>query len=151
MTEAKKTRGTLFWVAVIVGAVVVLFVGSAVVAGIMDSNQKHDTQEKASSLTDINVLQKMIMKNMDVRHDVPLVCWYNGAISYRLAEARDLKIEKGDAVELTNDQYLVHELVKHGFDSKAVVAGLARIVYDSPLSPSASFDAEIDACTHSNG
>ncbi|KWB64159.1 hypothetical protein WL38_20300 [Burkholderia ubonensis] len=141
----------LFWIAVIVGAVVVLFVGSAVIGGIMESNQRRDTREKAGSLTDVNVLQKMIMKEMDERHDVPLVCWYNGAISYRLAEARDLKIEKADAVELSNDQYLVHELVKHGFDPKAVVAGLARIVYDSPLSPTASFDAAIEACTIGNG
>jgi hypothetical protein len=37
MEQSRRQHGLLFWIAVVVGSVVVLFVGSAIVAGIYDS------------------------------------------------------------------------------------------------------------------
>src|SRR6201997_2578871 len=114
----------------------------------MDSNDRSDAKEKAQSLTSVNGLQRMIMSKMDAKDhpSAPLACWYLGAISYRLAEARDLKIGWEYAVDLSNDQYLVKALLDNGFNSKSVIRGLARVVYDSPLSPDESFDSELMAC-----
>ena len=51
MMEIGKKHGVLFWILVVVGSVVVLFFGSAMVAGIMESNERKVIQEKAKSLS----------------------------------------------------------------------------------------------------
>jgi len=83
----------------------------------MDSNERSDAKEKAQSLTSVDGLQRMIMSKMDEKDhpSAPLDCWYPGAIGYRLAEARDLKIGQEYAVDLSNDQYLVKALLDSGF------------------------------------
>jgi hypothetical protein len=147
--SVKKARGLIFWSLAIISVVAVLFVGSAFLAAIMDVVEKSDAQEKATSLTDVSVLQNMISAGMKEATGVPLRCWYNAAIGYRLAEARDLKIERSQAVDLANDQYLVGELAREGINSKTYIAGLANIVFDSPLPPHATFDAQLEGCARS--
>ena len=44
---AGRRRGFIFWILVIVSVPIVLFVGSAVNAGVMDSNERSDAKEKA--------------------------------------------------------------------------------------------------------
>ena len=147
MSEQPKHKGILFWIVVFVGAVIALFFGTAIIAGIMESREREDVQEKTNLLSSINILQGMILSGMKTNKRPPLVCWYIGALAFRLAEARDLKISKPYAIDLTNDQYLVGELAKNGFNAKNVIGGIASQVYDSPLSPSSTFDAQIEACT----
>ena len=93
------------------------------------------------------------MSKMDEKDhpSAPLDCWYPGAIGYRLAEARDLKIGQEYAVDLSNDQYLVKALLDSESNSKSVISGLARIVYDSPLSPAESFNSELMSCAQGRG
>lgn len=131
----------------LVGTAVVLFFGSAIVVGIMDSNERDDVQKKAASLSSINTLQNMILAGLKKNKRPPLACWYIAAISFRLAEARDLKIPKPFAIDLANDQYLVEELARNGFNAKQVIGGIASQVYDSPLPPASTFDVQLEACT----
>jgi hypothetical protein len=44
MTEAKPAHGFFFWVGVIVASAIVLFVGSAIVAGIIEGSQRHNSK-----------------------------------------------------------------------------------------------------------
>ena len=44
MSEQTKRRGVLFWILVLVGAAVALLFGSAIVAGIMESNVDDDPE-----------------------------------------------------------------------------------------------------------
>ena len=147
MSEQPKRRGFIFWILVLVGLAVALFFGSAIVAGIMESNEREDVRKKATSLSSINVLQNMILSGIKKNKRPPLACWYVGAIGFRLAEARDVKIPKQYAIDLANDHYLVEELAKNGFNAKHVIGGIANQVYDSPLSPTSTFDAQLEACT----
>lgn len=125
---------------------VVLFFGSAVVVGIVDSNRNDLDRKLAQKLTGIPELQKMVSSRLD--GTAPLACLYLSAISYRLAEARDLGITRSTAIELANNEFLVTELIKNGFNSASVVRGVSSIVYDSPLSPQGSFDAQLDSCVN---
>jgi hypothetical protein len=146
MSEQPKRRGAIFWIIVLAGAAVVLFVGSAMVAGIMEFNEGEDARKKSASLSSISVLQNMILSGAKSK-SVPLSCWYVGAIGFRLAEARDLKIPKAYAIDLANDEHLVGELAKSGFNAKHVIGGIATHVYDSPLPPSSTFETQLEACS----
>ncbi len=149
MDTIQKGRGLAFWAAAVVVAAVVLFFGSAVLVGIFESQTRHEAQKKASQLTDVPKLQSMIHTTMrDGRHPkAPVVCWYLGAIGFRLAEARDLKIPVAHAIGLANDQQLVEEVAKAGFNTRHVVGGVADQVYASPLSPALTFNAQRAACS----
>jgi hypothetical protein len=146
MSEQQERRGVVFWILVFVGTAIALFVGSAMVAGVVESNEHEGVRKKAVSLSPINTLQDMILSGIKKNNRPALPCWYIGAIGFRLAEARDLKIPKPYAIDLANDPHLVEELAKSGFNAKLVISGIASQVYDSPLSPATTFDAQIEAC-----
>jgi hypothetical protein len=147
MTEEVKRKGVLFWVLVVLGSAIALFIGSAFVAGKLEQRQERAMEQKAASLTDILVLQKMIRTGMQAKGArIGLPCWYLAAIGFRLAEARDLKISREDAIALSNDRYLVGELAKIGSDPKMVITGLSHRVYGSPLPPRETFDSQLEAC-----
>lgn len=130
----------------LIGTATVLFFGSAIVSGVMESNQRHADTKKAAGLTGLPALQKMMLEAARKRPSTATPCWYVGAIAYRLAEARDLKIDKAFAIEASNERYLIEDLTKHGFDTHAVISGLAQRVYSSPLPPQAMFDSQVEAC-----
>lgn len=146
MNEGKKGHGPMYWLLVIVGVAVALFIGSAIVNGISQANARQELERKAQALTSVNGLQQMILAGIKKDKRGSGACWYLAAIGYRLAEARDLKIDRFAAIELANEKYLVEELAKNGFNSKAVIGGVAANVYDSPLPPAEIFSTQREAC-----
>lgn len=141
--------GVLRTVAIVGGVIAALFVGSAVISGIVESNSKHETQRLASRLTSTTQLQSMVLTAMKQRKGISAPCGFVGAIGYRLAEARDLKIPQEHAVDLANDRWLVEEIAKTGSDPRYVIVGLASQVYGSPLPPAETFNAQATACARS--
>lgn len=144
-----KKHGPVFWIFSALGAGAALFVVSGIVAGRLEQRQEETLKAQAASLATVPTLQAMVVSGMRQDRRPPLVCWYIGAIGYRLAEARDLKIEKLDAIRLANDEYLVRELASNGFNTLNVIGGVAVAVYGSPLSPRDTFQSQVTACSRS--
>jgi hypothetical protein len=146
MPKRQTGKGLLFWVVALAGAAVALFFGSAIVAGIMQSHQEESVRQKANSLTSTESLLGIMLAEMRRTKGRPVVCWYIGAIGYRLAEARDLEIPMSYAVDLANDEYLVEDLAKGGFNARHVITGIAMQVYDSPLPPFKTLETQSQSC-----
>lgn len=137
-------------IVIVAGAAVTLFVGSAVVSGILDANAKRRAQELSTRLTSINRLQNMVLEAVKKRDGVSVPCGFVAAIAFRLAEARDLNIEQAYGVDLANDRWLVEEIAKTGSDPRYVIRGLAAQVYGSPLSPADTFKVHAAACARTS-
>lgn len=136
----------------IVLAVVILFVGSAVITGIAESQIAAADRKKAEALTtSLNLLQK-ITAEMDQRkklkqRPIEPACWYLAAAAYRLAEARDLKMSMDAATVATDVPDLMDYIRGAGFpDTHHVVRGLAADVFNGAASPDVTFGNRLALC-----
>lgn len=146
MQTRQAGKGALFWVLALAGSAVALFFGSAIFTGIMESRENEAVRQKAKALTSTESLLSIMLAEMRRVKGRPVLCWYIGAIGYRLAEARDLKIPMSHAVDLANEEYLVEDLAKAGFNARHVITGIALQVYDSPLPPFKTLEVQSQSC-----
>lgn len=137
----------------IILAVVILFVGSAVISGIAQAEREAADRKKAESLTTtLNLLTKitgeMAQRKKLKQKPVEPACWYLAAAAYRLAEARDLKMSIEAAIKATDVPDLMDYIRGAGFPvTRHVVGGLAQNVYKEALSPDSTFGQQIYLCT----
>lgn len=137
----------------IVLAAVILFVGSAIVAGVMESEQRNADRKKVESLSSsLSLLQRInsgIAQKKLAKKKVPEpACWYLAAAAYRLAEARDMKLSIEVATAATDVPDLMDYIRGAGFpDTRNVVRGLAVDVYkENSLSPDGTFNERVERC-----
>lgn len=139
----KKTRWWLW----LIGVPAVLFFGSAIIAGISESAQKSTDAKLSVRLTDELELGDKILKMLKSgAWDAELPCWYMAAASYRLAEARNLRIDIENAVDLANTSFFAEPIARTGANTRYVIRGIAVQVWSNHLSPQASFDARLESC-----
>ena len=134
-------------------AVLGFVIAAVVLAQAISENRRRFELERATQqLTHVSGLLSMMLAAVKSRiggKKPPLVCAALAAGAYRLAEARDLRIDKPDAVALVlMERDLVLELDKAGFDVRSAYGGLSSRIFASSNSPHATFDSTLAGCVN---